>query len=198
MSIITVVQLREYLDQVPADGGIDTQLLSIIGRAQGAIDSALGFSFFDADQSWGDVEATQKRVQSEQSIYLRLPPYHYGSITGVRRITGITVGTDLTTDYEETERNFYLLRPEGWGGARWAVTAKYGYGPAPASIVELCLELAVNIWRQKGQGLFQQIQGVDAVGQAIGGGSLKYIGGMTAEQRKIVMSVRRQFVEALH
>ena len=64
--------------------------------------------------------------------------------------------------------------------------------------MEICLELAVNIWRQKGQGLFQQIQGVDVVGNAVGGGSLKYVGGLNAEQRKTVMKVRAQYIEVLH
>jgi len=198
MSIITTDQLRAYLEQVKTGTAIDAQLTDVITRAQGLIDTALGFSFFDADASWSGVAATQKRVQSERSVYLKLPAYQVGSITAVSPITGITVSSDLVTDYEEQERHFYLYRPAGWGGGRWAITAKYGYGPAPASIVEICLELAVNIWRQKGQGLFQQMQGVDSVGNAVGGGSIKYIGGMTTEQRRAVMKVRAQYIEALH
>lgn len=198
MSIITTANLRSYLDQLEAGASVDTQLAEIITRAQGMIDVALGFSFFDAGTEWAAIPATQKRVQSERSVYLKLLPYHYGSITALAPITGITVSTDVITDYEETEKQFYLYRPQGWGGGRWAVTAKYGYGPAPAAIVEVCLELAVNIWRQKGQGLFQQIQGVDSVGNAVGGGSLKYIGGMTTEQQRIVKRVRAQFIEVMH
>lgn len=197
MSIITTDQLRAYLDQVPAGAAADAKLTDIITRAQGIIDTALGFSFFDTGAAWSGVTATQKRVQSERSVYLKLPPYLDGSITAVSPITGVTVSTDLITDYEEQAR-FHLYRPKGWGGGRWAITAKYGYGPAPASIVEICLELAVNIWRQKGQGLFQQMQGVDAVGNAVGGGSIKYIGGMTAEQRRTVLKVRAQYIEVLH
>ena len=197
MSIITTDHLRAYLDQVPAGATPDAKLTDIITRAQAIIDTTLGFSFFDADATWIGVAATQKRVQSERSVYLKLPPYQVGSITAVSPITGITVSTDLITDYEEQARH-HLYRPVGWGGGRWAITAKYGYGPAPASIVEICLELAVNIWRQKGQGLFQQIQGVDVVGNTVGGGSLKYVGGLNAEQRKTVMKVRAQYIEVLH
>lgn len=198
MSIITVENLRAYLEQVKAGSAKDLNLGEIIARAQDIVDTALGFSFFDAGQDWADIAPTQKRVQSERSVYLRLPAYQAGSITAINPITGITVGSDTITDYEETGEHFYLYRPAGWGGRRWAVTAQFGYGPAPAAIVEICLELAVNIWRQKGQGLFQQLQGVSSVGEAVGGGSLKYIGGMTTEQRRVVMGVRRRFVEALH
>lgn len=198
MAIITTAQLRGYLDKVPSGTTNDDLLTDIIERAQGTIDAALGFSFFDAGSVWGDVAATEKRVQSERSAYLKLPAYKYGSIESIKPITGVRVIDAPITDYEETERQSYLLRPAGWGGGRWAITAQYGYGKAPPAIVEICLELAVNIWRQKGQGLFQQVQGVSGVGNAVGGGSLKYVGGINAEQRKTIAAVRRQYIDAVH
>ena len=83
MSIITTDHLRAYLDQVPAGATPDAKLTDIITRAQAIIDTTLGFSFFDADATWIGVAATQKRVQSERSVYLKLPPYQVGSITAV-------------------------------------------------------------------------------------------------------------------
>ena len=199
MGIVTVGQLRGYLNQVKAGTPLDEQLETILGRAESIVTGALGFSFFPADEGWSDVEPTVKRVQSEQSKYMRLPPYLVGSIESIALMvrTTITTATVDSADYEETGEHFYLYRPDGWGGVRYAVTAKFGYGPAPESIVELILELAVNIWRQRDQGMFQAVQGVDAANNAVGGGFLKYVGGLNADQRKIIGHVRRQFAEAV-
>jgi hypothetical protein len=200
MAIVTTTLLREYLDQVKAGTAIDAALERILARAESIVVDALGFTFFDDGVAWDDIAATTKRLRSEQSKYLRLPPYEIGSIERVAVMSGTTITTTTVdgADYEETGERFYLYRPDGWGGVRYAVTAKYGYGPAPGSIVELILELAVNIWRQRGQGLFQSGQGVDAANNAVGGGFLKYVGGLNADQRKIIANVRRQYVEAVH
>ena len=136
---------------------IDGALGRILERAESIVVDALGFTFFDDGVAWDDIDPTTKRIRSEPSRYLRLPPYRVGSITAIAVLSGTTI-TTTTVDaaaYEETEEHFYLYRPDGWGGVRYAVTAQFGYGPAPASIVELILELAVNIWRQRDQGLFQ-------------------------------------------
>lgn len=198
MSMVTVAQLRDYLEQVKAGTGVDDKLDDVLARAEDIITSALGFSFFASDVAWTDVSATTKYLRSERSRWLKLHPYLYGSITSVAPVTGsgdeLLVGTAIT-NYDETESKFYLEREAGWGGLRYAVTAKYGYGPAPEAIVELILELAVNTWRQKSQGMFQQIMGVDKTGQAVGGGSIKYVGGLNTEQRKIIKTVRAQFVD---
>lgn len=200
MAIVTTTRLREYLDQVKAGEAIDAALGRILERAESIVVGALGFTFFDDGVEWDDVAATTKRLRSEPSKYLRLPPYAIGSITTIAVLSGTTITTTTVdaADYEETEEHFYLYRPDGWGGLRYAVTAKYGFGPAPGSVVELILELAVNIWRQRDQGLFQAGQGVDSANNAVGGGYLKYVGGLNADQRKIIANVRRRYVEAVH
>jgi len=201
MSMVTVAQLREYLDQTPSGATVDNKLQSIIDRAEGIVVAALGFTFFDSSTTWANVAASQKYVRSEVSKYLKLPPYQYGSITAVQEITGSgdeIALADAITNYDETQSRFYLYRDAGWGGVRWAVTAKYGYGPAPAEIIELILELAVTIHRQKAQGLFQQSQGVDTLGNPVGGGVIKYVGGLNADQRRIIANTRRQYIDAVH
>jgi hypothetical protein len=201
MSMVTVAQLRDYLSQVAAGAGVDEKLDDVIVRAEGIVTTALGFTFFDDGDDWSDVAASTVDHRSERSKYLKLRPYLYGSITSVRPVTGSgderALGTAIT-NYDETESKFYLEREEGWGALRYAVTAKYGYGPAPAAIVEVVLELSTNIWRQKAQGMFQTIVGVSAVGQATGGGAIKYVGGINAEQRKIIKTVRAQFVDMVY
>jgi hypothetical protein len=193
--ITTVAQLREYLNQVPTGTSVDAQLTAILTRAESIVTDALGFTFFASNVTWSTVTATAKRVRSERSVYLKLPPYLVGSITSLVVMHGSTPGTAEISDYEETGSKFYLERPDGWGGHRYQVTAKWGYGPAPASIIELILELAVNIWRQKDQGLFQTAQGVDTVGNNVGGGYIRYVGGLNADQRRIVANVRRQYLD---
>lgn len=200
MAIATLAQLREYLNQVKTGTATDDQLTGILGRAESIVVDALGFTFFDDGVGWADVAPTQKRVRSERSAYLRLPAYQIGSISEIALMSGTSI-TTTTVDadlYEETEDRFHLYRPGGWDGERYAVTAKFGYGPAPASIVELILELAVNIWRQRSQGLFQTVQGVDSTNNAVGGGSIKYVGGLNADQRKIVRQVRAKYVDLVH
>lgn len=201
MALVTVEQLRAYLDQVKAGIAIDDNLTDILERAEGIVTDALGFTFLDAGSDWSDVTASQKLIRSEESRWLKLPPYLYGSITSVAPCRGsgdkLTLETAIT-DYDEMEEKHHLYRENGWGGRRYAITAKWGYGAAPTSVVQLILELAVNIHRQKAQGLFQTVQGVDTGGQSLGTGSIKYVGGLNADQRRIIQNERRKYIEVLH
>lgn len=160
-------------------------LQDCLDRARDTLDTLLGFSFFDAGAAWPSASA--KTVRSEESEWLRLPPYQEGSITL------LTLADDTTpmTDYEEEwdAGRFYLSREDGWGGLRYSVTATYGYGPAPAAVVELNLELAVNIWRAKSKGMFTELMGAE------GGGQIRFVGGLTKQQLAIVAGIRRQFVD---
>lgn len=195
MALVTVAHLREYLSQIKASPAKDEELDTILGRAEGIVTDALGITFLDSGVGWDDVTVSTKRVQSERSQYLKLPPYRAGSIVSIYVMNGTTTTTTAidAESYEEQESGFYLLRPNGWGGVRYAVTATFGYGPTPASIVELILELAVNIHRQKGQGLFQEAQGVSTLNNSTGGGYIKYVGGLNADQRKILSNVLRKY-----
>lgn len=200
MALVTVARLREYLDKVPANAATTTTLTNILANVESIVTDALGFTFLDAGQDWDDVTASAKRVRSEVSKYLRLPAYQVGSIVSIYRLDGVTV-SDVAIEadtYEETDEHFYVYRPNGWGGYRYSVTAKFGYGPPPGSVTELILELAANVWRQKDQGLFQTSSGVDTLNNSTGGGFIKYVGGLNADQRKIIATVRRKYIEGLH
>jgi len=200
MAMVTVARLREYLEQVKAGAAIDTKLGNIIADAESIVVEALGFSFFDTDTTWATVAAEQKRVRSEKSKYLRLPAYLIGSIASIYLMDGTTItSSEIESDtYEETEEHFYLYRPAGWAGLRYAVTAKFGYGPVPGAIEQLILELSVNIHRQKDQGSFQVSSGVDTLNNSTGGGFIKYVGGLNSSQMAVLRSVRRKYIEGVH
>jgi hypothetical protein len=190
MAYATLSQLRARLPQLPAGPDTDALLTEMLGQASSIVDGALGFSFFAAGGDWSSVAASVRKVRSEPSAWLRLPAYQQGSIT----LLTVAGDTAAITDYEEdwTSGKYYLWRELGWGSERYAITARYGYGPAPASIVELELELAVNIWRAKDKGLFTEIIGVE------GGGAVRYIGGLNRQQQMVIANVRRQEREAVY
>lgn len=168
----------------------DDLLQDCLDRARSIVDTALGFGFFDAGAAWPS--ASTKKVRSEASTWLRLPPYQEGSVTEIALASDTTDVVDAD-DYEEDwdAGKFYLYREDGWEDVRYAVTAKYGYGPAPASIAQLNLELAVNIWRAKAKGMFVEVG-------AEGGGQIRFVGGLTKQQQLIVAGIRRQFVDVVY
>lgn len=58
--------------------------------------------------------------------------------------------------------------------------------PVPPSVEQVCLELAVNLWRSRDRGMWADSSGVD------GEGALQYTGYMTAKQRSLLHQVRIQ------
>lgn len=190
MPYATLTQLRSRLPQADLNQAMTNALTEYLGEASSIVDGALGLSFLPAGSTWASVAPTTKTVRSERSTWLRLPPYQEGSITLL-----VQRGTTLPiTDYEEqwSAGRHYLWRETGWLGLRYDVTATFGYGPAPASLVELELELAVNIFRAKDKGMFTEIVGVE------GGGGLRYIGGLNKQQQMIIANVRRQYIDGVH
>ena len=179
MAYATEAELRQYLDQV---GEEDTALLeAILERATSIVDGALGFSFAE----YG--EASERTVWGGYSSYLVLPPHQAGSVTAVV-LDGTTIDAE---EYQVQTGALYLLSGWRWGRYRYVVTAVWGYGPPPASIVQLTLELAVNIWRSKDKGLFTEVIG------AQGGGAIRYVGGLNTLQRQIIENVRREFARVV-
>jgi hypothetical protein len=181
----TVEDLRAYLDQVDDEAATTALLQECLDRGRSLIDTALGWSFLDAGASWP--AASVKKVQAEASQWLRLHPYQQGSITSLT----VAGDTAAIADYEEDwdAGLFYLWREDGWAGLRYAVTAKYSYGPAPDAIVQLNLEAAVNIWRTKTKGMFTEVQGAEGGGQT----QIRYIGGLTRQQQAVIDAVRRPY-----
>lgn len=188
MSYATVADFRQYLPQAPEDSATDALIAEVLTRATDIVAGAMGIRFFAVGEDWP--AATVKRVFSESSVWLKLPAYQEGSITLLTEVGSATA----LTDWEELwgQGKLYLWREAGWGGRRYSVTAQWGYGPAPANIVEVTLECAVNLWRMRDRGMYQEVQtGPGTAGN--GGGSvsaLRFIGGLTSQQRAILAAER--------
>jgi hypothetical protein len=184
----TLAQFRVQLKQAAADKETDQWLNELLVRAASLIDGALGWSFLSAGQTWADVALGTKTVRAEQGRWLRLPPYQQGSITALLLAGAAVPGWE---EAWEAGRH-YLRRDDGWEDARYAVTARFGYGPPPASLVELNLELAVNLFRSRDKGGFTELVGVE------GSGGIRFVGGMTKQQQLIIRDVRRQYLDGVH
>jgi hypothetical protein len=188
MSYATVEELRAYLSQVGTTTGDTEQLQDVLDRATDMIDQALGFAFAAYPGS-----ATTKTITHTGGSTLYLPPHQAGTVTVV---TDPWADTITSTYYAEDDHGNLYTTAENYpygahGGVvglfapgRYVVTAKWGHGPAPASIVEVCLELAVNIWRGKDRGMWTETIGVD------GEGGLRFTGGMTSQQRSILRAAK--------
>jgi hypothetical protein len=198
MAYATAAQFRQYIKlpsstSTPAatSGTVaeqDALLGDVLDRASSMIDEVLGFSFAAYPGS-----ATAKSLPSARSQYLALPPHESGSITSVVDGETTIASTDYTVLTSDDVRRVVLWLRSFWSGERVTVTAKWGYGPAPDSIVQVCLELAANIWRAKDKGMFTDAIGVDPVGQAVGGGGIAYGQMFTRTQRATVEAVRSAF-----
>lgn len=204
MAYATVAQLREYLKSLPTQQGTpnaspgnitatDAVLTSILDRATSMVEQHNGFSFAAYPS------ASAKSVLTYRSQFLYLPPHEAGSVTTVVD-NGTTVASteydvllssDGRREYLALKGSVYSLAV--WSGRRATITAKWGYGPAPAAIVEACLELAVNIWRGASKGMFSDLIGVDPVGNSIGGGGVAYSGFMTRAIREVLASVKTSY-----
>lgn len=185
-SYASVASLREYLKQTTSGTLTDDQAQNILNRATAICDDAsvgLGFHF-------NDYTPGQQTVISNHSLYLELPPYQPGSVTLIT-IDGNTI-VDWVADPDGTIRRKIAsqwpigqLDAWGWRGFWYVVTANWGYGPPPESVIEVCLELAVNIWRSRDAGRFSNV-----VGPA-DGGAVGYEGALTPLQRSILQGLKQ-------
>jgi hypothetical protein len=185
MSYATVEQLREYLEQVPAGDDEDAALEACLARAHAIVNEVLGFTFADYGAT-----ATDKDMRGEGGEWLWPPAYEAASITGIARVSARGEDEEsetAVTGYvvDEDARPYGVWRGNGWTrGAWYRVTAVWGYGAAPDSVVEVELEVAVNIWRSKDRGMFSDVIGVE------GGGAVGYARALTNQQRMIIDQVR--------
>jgi hypothetical protein len=179
------------LPDAPQNDGTSVLMAQLLNDARDVVDKALGFGFFRESATWDAVVpvATPRTVRAERSTWLRLPPYLRGSIA---QITLAGDSAAITAWDEAWEAGLFLLeRADGWQAGRYTVTARFGYGPPPESIVALTIELAVNAYRTRDKGLYTEIIGVE------GGGGVRYLGGLNQQQRMVLANVRRQYVDAL-
>jgi hypothetical protein len=190
MAIITADDIYEYLDQKPDDPVEELVIEKIANRASSIVEQALYPVEFTA---WAG-SATQKVIESDGTSVLRLPPYKADSITAVRY--GAADSTALTaSSYRIDGQSIYLAGAYGylpyryplWSPGLYYVTAIWGYGPAPDAVVQVALEVAINIERSKEKGLYTEVIGVD------GGGGLRFVGGLTRQQRGILADFKRRY-----
>lgn len=194
MAYASIDQLRNYLEQVPAEAevaGTDDKLEEVLDRATGIIRDALRAEIGDVTfdfAAWPS--ASTKDVRAQRGPYLVLPAHQLASVTAVA-LNGSAIASTLWEELDDG--TLYYVNSAGheldWGRYRYTVTAVWGYGPASDfdSIVELTLELAVNIWQSKQEGRFTNVVGVE------GSGAVGYEGALTPLQRAIIQRVARRF-----
>lgn len=197
MAYATADHLFQYLTQETSNATTRAAFEVILDRATAIIDGALQPIVFGA---WPG-SAAVRRVQSYGgSMYLTLPPHQLGSVNQLT-YGGTTVPS---TQYEETAEGNLAIIPDTvtypvlwgnlgqqpmWQPGFYTATATWGYGPVPESIVQLTLELATNIWRERASGLFQTVLGADD------GAALRYVGGLNSTQRAIIANIRSRYLE---
>jgi hypothetical protein len=182
----TVAQFRAYLKQTTTTTLTDDDAQEILNRATAICDDAsvgLGFHF-------GGYTGGQQTVLSNHSPYLELPPYQPGSVSAIT-LDGNPI-VDWVADPDGTLRRTVAsqwpvkdIDAWGWRGFYYVVTANWGYGPPPDSVIEVCLEVAVNIWRSRDAGRFTNV-----VGPA-DGGAVGYEGALTPLQRSVLQGLKQ-------
>lgn len=199
----TVADLRGYLDQVAQKAESEALLRACLARARSTIDAELRFAFWALDVDSGAAQETYAAAAARvvrcvpSPLYLRLPPYQQASVTTVVSGEGTTIpGAEWDEDwgagkftlrYVGNPYSGALVSPGGWCVEAYTVTAAWGVGPPPESVVEIQLELAVNIWRARAKGGYSEMGG----GQA--GAVIRAVAGLNAEHRRILARVRRDY-----
>ena len=187
---ITASDLREYLPQIKAGIGVDTELGKVIDRAHSIVTDALGFEF----AAWG-VAATAKDVLARNGgVWLWLPAYQAASVTTVQFVSGRGASTETLEDVDDwmEEADGRLYCSGGWEAPAWyRVTAKWGYGPPPASVIEVEMEAAVNIWRGRDAAVWQSETGG-------GEGAAPFNRALSWSQRDILNAVRARVLGVVH
>lgn len=181
---VTVVSATDSLLQNALDRSTD-----IIKQAMRALlaDPLFDYAAYGA--------ASTMIVRGYDTFYLRPPAHQLASTTLIEYQSGSNPSsyTALTSDQWEETADGRLYRSAGWGGGlfgdypRYRITAVWGYGSAPpASIVELTLELAVNIWRSRDTGGFVEVAGSE------GQGGIRHVAGLTKLQQQVLEDLRDQ------
>lgn len=187
MAYATVAELRQYLPQVQKNTEQDDLLGVMLDRATSIIDGVLGFSFAAYPA------AAARTVYADSTEYLLLPVVKVDSVTSVLDADSVAI-TGYGT--KQVRQRLYLYQPTGWPVTPISVTGQWGYGPAPASVVQVCLELAVNNWRAKDRGLFSDVIGVEtgsagALGNT--GAVVGYAGALTNQQKMVLGGIKRNY-----
>lgn len=172
----SVAQLRAYLKQAQQDAATTATLEDILDRASAFVDGEIG-------HAWGTSAAGTRTLYGDGTSYLQLPAdYQAGSVTGVTTITGYVApsyveedGFLIVTDslgrmLTPTNVLIYQLDrvwsndPLVWSrGIPYTIAATFGYGAIPADLVQVVLEIAGAIWKEKDSG-FATVIGTEGGG----------------------------------
>jgi hypothetical protein len=179
----TTDQLYAYLDQLAVTTAETALLTDILTRATAKVDRYIRTSIGDPAFTFQEYPAaTTKTVTSYGGVTLSLPAHERGSVTAVsyESTTNPSTWTAITDTWEEMPDGS-IYRPYGWGAQtgyvplRYQITAAWGYGPVPADIESITLNLAVNMHRSKTKGGFTEIVGAE------GGGALRVVAAFTKD-----------------
>jgi hypothetical protein len=196
-AIITADDIRAYMPQIADTDATDDLLVDIAARASDIVLNAaspLTFTPYPAEASfevaWGN-----------GSSWLLLPAHQAGSVEEVR--SGSSTGTLLDdagyevqgstlrlVDSTEWPAYYYNTRPWGmprWGYGPYYVKAKWGYGPAPAALVQVALEVAINIYQTRESGGLREAASVE------GGSIVQQVTGLSRRQREVIASIVSQY-----
>jgi hypothetical protein len=191
MSYATIAELRAYLPQVAVTAANDALLQDVLARANAIVNDALGFEF----GAYGAAATLRDVLKSHTGYWFELPAHKAGTVTAVSLVSGrgtTSESTEVVTDWlEESDGRVYA---DGqWAGGNWyRVTAFWGYGPAPTTIVEVELEIAVIIWRGRDASSWQSDTGAD------GQGAVSFNRALTWAQRSIIDGVRMRVLGMVH
>jgi hypothetical protein len=189
-SYATVADIRQYLQQLPAGVADDALLATILERANGIVNDYLTFAF----AAWGLVATNKDVLRPVPYPWMTLPAHKAASVATVSTVSGRgTTGeaTVLVTDWL-AEDDGRLYRDSGWAVGWYRVSAIWGYGPAPQTVVEVELRVAVNIWKGRDASQWQSDLGVD------GQGAVTYSRALTGSERSILDAVRLQYIGVVH
>lgn len=183
----SVAQLRRYLTQVGTGADVNAVLSDCLDEATNIIDGELGYSY----ATYGTAAARDVYLEVA-SRYLRLPAHEIATpstVTVVALVSDKGASSESTTtltDWEELEDG-RLWYGGGWSGDSWyRVTAKWGYGAAPAALEKVCIELAINLWSSRDARQISDVVGVE------GGGAVGYNRALTNRQRMVIDQCRRR------
>lgn len=193
MSYASLANLREYLPQVATGAAKDAELTAVLDRAHEIAVTLVGFRF----AAYGTTATAQDvRAPGNVGHWLEVP-YHDATsgVTAVKEICGRGLSyesADTITGYIR-EADGRLYHDDGWTpGAWYRVTAKWGYGPAPADAVQLDLQIAVNIWRARDAANFSGVVGVE------GQGAVAYNRAVTWSERNLADGIRARYLGVVH
>jgi hypothetical protein len=182
--VVPTITIASALDDVLGD---------VLERATDTIRQALRAALADPTFDYAAYSsASTMIVRGYTTQYLRIPSHQAGSVTLVEyQSASNPVGYTEVAD-EVLEEGAQLYRAAGWGpqGARYRITAIWGWGPdAPPAAVEIVLEQAVNIWRSKDKGGFSENIGVE------GSGAIRLVTGLTKPQQATIAALRDQLID---